>query len=120
MTGMDGKRDPGKFTVRFNLRDPQQRRAAELLNQQGRSKAQFIANAVLCYAGGQAPIPQGEPTMGSEQLRQLVENVLAQRQEPPQQISPAGPTAPSPAADVALNDTERRVIFQTLDAFQQQ
>ena len=64
MTGMDGKKDPGKFTVRFNLRDPQQRRAAELLNQQGRSKAQFIANAVLCYAGGQAPIPQGEPTNG--------------------------------------------------------
>lgn len=120
MTGMDGKKDPGKFTIRFNLCDPQQRQAAELLNRQGRSKAQFIANAVLYYAGGiQAPASQ-EASLNSEQLRQLVENVLAQRQEPPQQISPAGPTAPSPAADVALNDTERRVIFQTLDAFQQQ
>lgn len=120
MTGMDGKKDPGKFTVRFNLCDPQQRQAAELLNRQGRSKAQFIANAVLHYAGGvQTPASQGA-SLNSEQLKQLVEDVLAQRQEPPQQVSSVGPTAPSPAANGALNDTERRVIFQTLDAFQQQ
>ena len=118
MTGMDGKRDPGKFTVRFNLRDPQQRRAAELLNQQGRSKAQFIANAVLCYAGGQAPIPQGEPTMGSEQLRQLVEDILAQREGQVQEKMSFVPEAP--ADDGILNEPERSMIFKTLDAFQKQ
>lgn len=117
---MDGKKDPGKFTVRFNLCDPQQRQAAELLNRQGRSKAQFIANAVLHYVGGiQAPTSQGA-SLNSEQLRQLVEDVLAQRQKPPQQVSSAGPKAPSSADNDALNDMERRVIFQTLDAFQQQ
>ena len=46
---MDGKKDPGKFTVRFNVADPQQRTAAMLLNRQGRCKAQFITNAVLFY-----------------------------------------------------------------------
>ena len=46
---MSDKKDPGKFTIRFNIADPQQRTAAELLNQQGRYKAQFIANAVLFY-----------------------------------------------------------------------
>ena len=118
MTGMDGKRDPGKFTVRFNLRDPQQRRAAELLNQQGRSKAQFIANAVLCYAGGQAPIPQGEPTMGSEQLRQLVEDILAQRKDQIQEKMSIVPETPADGG--ILNEPERSMIFKTLDAFQKQ
>jgi len=40
---------PGRFTLQFNLEDPQQRMAAEILGQQGRRKAQFLANAVLQY-----------------------------------------------------------------------
>ena len=112
---MDGKKDPGKFTFRFNLCDPQQRRAAELLNRQGRSKAQFIANAVLHYVDGQPSVSQGAPAMDSEQLRLLVEDILAQRQSQPQQAPPAAPADNDP-----LNDTERRMIFETLDAFKQQ
>lgn len=118
MTGMDGKKDPGKFTFRFNLCDPQQRRAAELLNRQGRSKAQFIANAVLCYVDGQPSVSQGVPHLDSEQIRQLVEDILAQRQGQPQQEAPAPPTVL--ADSDPLNDTERRRIFETLDAFKQQ
>ena len=76
---MDGKKDPGKFTFRFNLCDPQQRRAAELLNRQGRSKAQFIANAVLYYVDGQPSASQGAPAVDSEQIRQLVEDILTQQ-----------------------------------------
>ena len=103
---MDGKKDPGKFTFRFNLCDPQQRRAAELLNRQGRSKAQFIANAVLYYVDGQPSASQGAPAVDSEQISQ------------PQQPAPALP--PAPADNDSLNDTERRMIFETLDAFKQQ
>lgn len=118
MTGMDGKKDPGKFTVRFNLRDPQQRQAAELLNQQGRSKAQFIANAVLCYAGGLTTAQQGTPNVGSEQLRQLVEDILSQREGQTQEKMSFVPEAP--ADDGILNGPERSMIFKTLDAFQKQ
>ena len=118
MTRMDGKKDPGKFTVRFNLCDPQQRQAAELINQQGRSKAQFIANAVLYYVDGQPSASQGAPAVDSEQIRQLVEDILTQQQSQPQQTAPA-PT-PVPADNDPLNDTERRMIFETLDAFKQQ
>lgn len=118
MTGMDGKKDPGKFTVRFNLCDPQQRQAAELINRQGRSKAQFIANAVLCYAGGQAPIPPGEPNMGNEQLRQLVEDILVQREGQAQEKMSFMPEAPADTG--ILNEPERSMIFKTLDAFQKQ
>lgn len=118
MTEMDGKKDPGKFTFRFNLCDPQQRRAAELLNRQGRSKAQFIANAVLCYVDGQQSVPQGAPAVNNEQLRLLVEDILTQRQSQLQQEAPAPP--PASADNDPLNDTERRMIFETLDAFKQQ
>lgn len=49
MIAMTDKKDPGKFTVRFNVCDPQHRAVIDLLNQQGRNKAQFLANAVLHY-----------------------------------------------------------------------
>ena len=115
---MDGKKDPGKFTIRFNLADPQQLRAAELVNRQGRSKAQFIANAVLCYADSHTSALQGALPVDSGQLRQLVEDILTQRQSQTQQATIAPPAAP--ADHDPLNDTERRMIFETLDAFKQQ
>lgn len=118
MTGMDGKKDPGKFTVRFNLCDPQQRQVAELLNRQGRSKARFIANAVLCYVGGQASLQQGMPTVDNEQRRSLVVDILSQRQD--QDHEKMSVVAAPPTDNNLLNDAERRVIFQTLGAFQQQ
>lgn len=46
---MGEKKDPGKFTIRFNIADPQQQAVAEMLNRQGRYKAQFITNAVMLY-----------------------------------------------------------------------
>ena len=120
MTGMDGKRDPGKFTLRFNLCDPQQRKAAELINRQGRSKAQFISNAVLSYAGGQTPPPQAAPGVDGELVRRLVEEILARQQGHPIEGPPDVPEAPAPADSEALDHAERSLIFQTLDAFQKQ
>ncbi len=117
MTGMDGKKDPGKFTVRFNLCDPQQRQAAELLNRQGRSKAQFITNAMLHYAGGQTLAPQGATVMDNKQLRHFIEDILAQREA---QSEDADMTSNADANDQALHVTDRDAIFRTLDAFQQQ
>ena len=43
------KKTPGRFTLQFNMRDPQQRSAADIINNQGRAKAQFITSAVLHY-----------------------------------------------------------------------
>ena len=48
---MDIKKDPGKFTIRFCMADPRQKRAVEELNAQGRLKAQFLTNAILHYVG---------------------------------------------------------------------
>ena len=44
-----GKKNPGKFTLQFNMMDPVHREVAELLDSMGRMKAQFIANAVQYY-----------------------------------------------------------------------
>ena len=47
---MTAKKDPSRFTVRFNLQDPSHRKAVSILEQQGaRNKANYLANAILCY-----------------------------------------------------------------------
>ena len=46
---MSQKKDVGKFTIQFNPVDPCHQRVIELLNSQGRRKAQFIANAITHY-----------------------------------------------------------------------
>ncbi len=46
---MGEKKNPGRFTIQFNLNDPHQQDVCMLLEKQGRHKAQFIANAVLYY-----------------------------------------------------------------------
>lgn len=43
------KKAPFKFTIQFSPGDPHHRQVAELLNDQGRRKAQFIVNAVMHY-----------------------------------------------------------------------
>ena len=58
---MSEKKKPGRFTLQFNMEDPQQRMVSELLEQQGRHKAQFIASAVLSYI--QCPNPRGLATV---------------------------------------------------------
>ena len=46
---MGEKKEQWKFTIQFNPSDPCHRQTSEILNQQGRRKAQFIANAVMHY-----------------------------------------------------------------------
>lgn len=38
---MREKKAPGRFTLQFNLEDPQQKEVSDLLEQQGRRKAQI-------------------------------------------------------------------------------
>lgn len=43
---MTDKKDPGKFTIRFNICDPQHKAVIDLLNRKAASKAQFLVSAV--------------------------------------------------------------------------
>lgn len=125
------KKDPGKFTVRFNMADPQQRTVIELLNQQGRYKAQFLTSAILHYVHcSETPDIRKVPAVGSEEIERIVRSVLAQQQMSPLQGSiqtAAEETQPweaeegQPSKSVSPSeDADREAIFKTLDAFRPQ
>ena len=67
---MDIKKDPGKFTIRFCMADPRQKRAVEELHAQGRLKAQFLTNAILHYVEGASPLPP------QEELEPILERIM--------------------------------------------
>lgn len=69
---MDIKKDPGKFTIRFCMSDPRQKRAVEELNAQGRLKAQFLTNAILHYVG----IENGSGGPSRAELEAIVRSIL--------------------------------------------
>jgi len=74
---MTERKQPGRFTVQFNLEDPGQRKAAEVLDRQGRRKAQFLAGAILSYvqtpASGNGVI---FPGIDEKTLEQMVLAIL--------------------------------------------
>lgn len=115
---MGGKKTPGRFTIQFNMEDPQQRAAAEFLEQQGRRKAQLLTNAILRYLQtGQGEGPAG---VNEETLEQMMLSIL--KKHP--QLADAAPAAakaapPEPGAD-AGGDDALRAITNTLAAFQKQ
>ena len=69
---MDAKKDPGKFTIRFCMTDPRQKKAVAELNAQGRLKAQFLTNAILHYVG----IENGSGVPSRAELEAIVRAML--------------------------------------------
>ena len=97
---MAAKKDPYKFTIQFNPADPTHLQTADLLNRQGRRKAQFLVNAVMHYIHcSQTPdIPQ-EPPLDTKLIETVVRQILKEQQimppapEPEQQSAPILPPA---------------------------
>ena len=125
------KKDPGKFTVRFNIADPQQKTVIEILNKQGRYKAQFLTSAILHYIHcPETPEVRVSSQVGSEEIKRIVRSILAEQQSvlqeaPPKTAEPTDPWAeelPVPSleagADIPLGSVDKAAIFKTLDAFQ--
>ena len=81
---MAEKKSLYRFTIGFNPGDPAHRQVAELLNQQGRRKAQFLVNAILHYIHypetpeipETAELPAG---MGRAEMEALVVQILEER-----------------------------------------
>lgn len=91
---MAEKKDLYKFTIQFNPGDPSHRQTADLLNQQGRRKAQFLVNAVLhyIYCKETPDIPQAAP-MDTELIEAVVRRIMKEqsnpaKQEPAKSVSP--------------------------------
>lgn len=124
---MAGKKEPGKFTIKFNVMDPAHRQVIDTLEPMGRTKAQFLANAVLHYLHcPQTPdIPQPAPADYSA-VEAIVRRILEERLPEP----PAQPRKESPkkklrkSEDIWLEDAEAilgedgmAAISDTLSAF---
>lgn len=126
---MSEKKKPGRFTLQFNLEDPQQRTVSCLLEQQGRHKAQFITSAVLLYTQNPMPKDQGSsrPAVTEEALERMLLAILARN---PQFNIPvpaghsketAGPSQDAPVSvekDKPMAEDAVMAIAETLAAFQ--
>jgi len=111
------KRMPGRFTVQFNMEDPQQRAASEILEQQGRRKAQFLASAILQYTRNDgAPAPVG---IDMDTVKRMMLEIL--NNDPDfswavgklQDVAEQGPPADDPDSEKTMS-----AISKTLAAFQ--
>ena len=115
---MPEKKDPGKFTVRFNTADPHQRTVIEVLNQQGRYKAQFLTSAILHYVHcSQTPDIHGASAVGSEEIERIVYSVLARQQTVPVSQQEVKQTNITQIPVGQSEDRDRDAIFKTLEAF---
>lgn len=127
---MGEKKKPGRFTLQFNLEDPQQRIASELLEQQGRHKAQFIASAIMLYI--QSPKPQGHdggpPAIDEAAMERMMLSILAKHpqfaaaapSEPPgTEDHPAPATSDKRPWEDTMGKDALDAINDTLAAFQQ-
>lgn len=76
------KKDPYKFTIQFNGGDPSHRQIAEMLNQQGRKKAQFIVNAVMHYIHCSETPHIPEPVISdAEMIEKVVLRILEEQEK---------------------------------------
>ena len=78
------KKDIYKITIQFSSGDPQHQQVAEILNRQGRRKAQFLVNTVLHYIHcSETPdIPQ-QPPVNTDAIETIVRRIIEEYSEKP-------------------------------------
>lgn len=131
---MTDKMQPGKFTLRFNMNDPQQQAAVDILNRMGRQKAQFLARAIVHYMECQeVPQVKAATVLDEHTLEQAILAVLAKHpnlmrpdtspdepvdlQEAPEMEQPVNE---STVWDDVMSDAGLSAITKTLAAFRRQ
>ncbi len=122
---MAGKKEPGKFTIKFNVMDTAHRQVIDTLEPMGRTKAQFLANAVLHYLHcPQTPdIPQPVPADYSA-VEAIVHRILEERLPEPPARQQGTKKKHRKSEDIRLEDAEAilgedgmAAIADTLSAF---
>lgn len=122
---MAEKKKPGRFTIQFNMDDPQQRSVSDLLEQQGRRKAQFITSAILWYMQNPEPLEHsgGLPGVDEKALEQMMLAIMEKHSQFAQSIpmaksAPAEQPAPEPWVGED-GESAFAAISNTLAAFRQ-
>lgn len=89
------KKDRGRFTVRFDMENPDHVCAVEYLERQrDRGKAQYLADAILCYEKAETKsFPQTDRAL----IEQVVQEYLNKQASctPPKSYIPSHPAASS-------------------------
>lgn len=77
---MAEKKERYKFTIQFSPADPSHQQTVDILNQQGRRKAQFLVNAVMHYLHcSETPeIPQEMP-INTDAIEIIVRRILQEK-----------------------------------------
>ena len=84
MTAMGEKKSAARFTIQFSETDPMHIQVVDILNRQGlRSKAQYIANAVLHYEHcDTVPQTPHSAAVDEQLIESIVRKLLAQGNNP--------------------------------------
>lgn len=120
----DAKNNPYRFTLLFNQTDPRHRRAVEILNQQGKSKSQYIVTAILHYIDcNRLPL---DSTGEYQSLQSLADRVIEQTAKkvldgldrlPVRSVSMSAPTTrqpDGPPVPQEISDAERSLLASGL------
>lgn len=80
---MPEKKEQNKFTIQFNPADPAHQQVTDILNQQGRRKAQFVVNAIQHYLHcPETPdIPQTAP-VNTNAIEDIVRRIIEEKYKP--------------------------------------
>jgi len=74
------KRNFGRFCIQFNTKEARHLKVVELLESRGRRKAQFIAEAVLCYMeGSKIETSDINPVSLKDKVYAIVEECLREK-----------------------------------------
>lgn len=124
MISMSEKKDVCRFTIQFNPADPCHLRVIELLNSQGRSKAQFIANAITHYLHcSQTPnIPQNISYNIKDMIVETVNQYMSNKEKNEQSNRTEQSKMQNNGKSVAYNDlpfdeNDMKAIADTIKMF---
>ncbi len=118
---MSDKKKPGRFTIQFNLEDPQQLAVSRLLEQQGRRKAQFITSAVLCYTQDREQQVKNDDALEQKILsviRSHPEILPSSKDDGAVRSEISSPKQPERPWDNSEDNDTMRAIAETLAGFQ--
>lgn len=101
------KKDIYKFTIQFSSGDPQHQQVTEILNRQGRRKAQFLVNTVLHYIHcTETPdIPQSPP-INTDAIETIVRRIMEEYAQKPtrQEVRSMLEKKPVKTEEIAFDD----------------
>ena len=107
---MTAKKERGRFSLRFNIGDPVQRAAVELLElQPPHSKAQYIANALVYYNThfSDDPQPLKVPAIDRAAIEAIVREIMRQDEQASDKAVSTGESSPPKKNKIALPPQEQ-------------